>query len=159
MLKIPNPFRVAVSCNADYGCILPFNYVPKHVKAGEPVLALANYFLTYAPIEGLNQPAYVVPDSMEIWDTPAEIRTRVATLKCGDQVQALGHFRDWTHVRTLDGKEGWVNDAGLMNAGSMKRKGVCAQKSPICPRRPEAMRPMRTISISSLHAKLRLWPK
>ena len=42
--------------------------------------------------------------------------TQVATLQSGDQVQALGHFRDWVHVRMLDGQEGWVSDDGLMNA-------------------------------------------
>ena len=91
------------------------NYVPTHLKAGEPVFALANYFLTYAPIQSLNQPAYVVPESVKVWDTPAEIRMQVTTLRSGEQVQALGHFRDWTHVRTLDGRQGWVLDAGLMN--------------------------------------------
>jgi hypothetical protein len=92
------------------------HYVPKHVKAGEPVLAFADYFLTYVPIQVLNQPAYVVPDSVKVWDTPAEIRLQVATLQSGDQVQALGRFRDWTHVRTAGGQEGWVSHDGLMNA-------------------------------------------
>ncbi len=98
------------------GAYYLLHYVPKHVKAGEPVLALASYFLTYAPIQGLNQPAYVVPEAVKVWDTPAEIRMQVATLQSGDQVQALGRFRDWTHVRTLSGQEGWVNAGGLMNA-------------------------------------------
>jgi hypothetical protein len=80
------------------------------------MLALANYFLTYAPIQGLNETAYVVPDSLEVWDTPAEIRTRLATLKSGELVHALGYFRYWTHVRTVNGQEGWVSKDGLMNA-------------------------------------------
>ncbi len=67
-------------------------YVPKHLRAGEPVLTLGNYFLTYAPIQGANHIAYVVPDSLGVWDTPAVIRTRDATLKSGEQVRALGHF-------------------------------------------------------------------
>jgi hypothetical protein len=92
------------------------HYVPKHVKAGEPVLALANYFLTYAPIQEANQPAFVLPDAAQVWDTPAEIRVQVATLRCGDEVQALGHFRDWTHVRTQAGEEGWISDDELMSA-------------------------------------------
>ncbi len=100
------------------GAYYLFLYVPKHVKAGQPVLALASYFLTYDPIEGLNQPAYVIPDSVKVWDTPAEIRLQVATLQCGDQVKALGRFRDWIHVRTTAGQEGWVKAGGLMNAGS-----------------------------------------
>jgi uncharacterized protein YgiM (DUF1202 family) len=90
-------------------------YVPKHLKAGEPVLALANYFLTYAPIQSVNQRAYVVPDSLEVWDTPAEIRTEVATLKSGEEVRVVGRFRDWAHVRALDDREGWVSDDQLAN--------------------------------------------
>jgi hypothetical protein len=62
-------------------------YIPKHSKAGEPVLALMNYFLTYAPMQPIGEAAYVLPDSLDVWDTPAEIRMRVATLKSGDQVQ------------------------------------------------------------------------
>jgi hypothetical protein len=91
-------------------------YVPKHVKTGEPVVELTNYFLTYAPIEGVNQPAYVLPSSAKVWDTPAEIREQIATLQSGEQVQALGRFRDWTHVRTLAGQDGWVSASDLMNA-------------------------------------------
>lgn len=116
MLKIRALSESLLAITLITGVYYLCNYVPKHVKAGEPILALANHSLTYAPIEGLSQPAYVGPDSVEVWDTPAEIRTRVATLKCGDQVQALGHFRDWTHVRTRDGHEGWMMDAGLMNS-------------------------------------------
>lgn len=98
------------------GAYYLLHYVPRHVKAGEPVVALANYFLTYSPIQDIHQPAYVVSDSIEVWDTPAEIRQQVATLKCGEQVQALGRFRDWTHVRTMGGQGGWVNTNALMNA-------------------------------------------
>jgi hypothetical protein len=89
-------------------------YIPKHSKAGEPVLALMNYFLTYAPMQPIGEAAYVLPDSLNVWDTPAEIRMRVATLKSGDQVYALARFRQWTHVRLLNGRDGWVDADGLM---------------------------------------------
>lgn len=90
-------------------------YVPKHARAGEPVLALANYFLTYAPIQTVNQRAYVLPDSLQLWDTPAEIRTQLAALNSGEEVHVLGRFRGWAHVRTLGGSEGWVGADGLTN--------------------------------------------
>jgi hypothetical protein len=89
-------------------------YVPKHSKAGEPVLALMNYFLTYAPMQPIGEAAYVLPDSLEVWDTPAEIRRQITTLKSGDQAYALARFRQWTHVRLLDGRNGWVDADGLM---------------------------------------------
>jgi len=81
-------------------------YVPKHARAGEPVLALANYLLTYSPIQDLHQTAYVIPESLEVWDTPAVIRARIALLKSGSPVRALGHFRDWTRVRQRPGRLG-----------------------------------------------------
>ena len=93
-------------------------YIPKHSKAGEPVLALMNYFLTYAPMQPIGEAAYVLPDSLEVWDTPAEIRMQIATLKSEDQVYALARFRLWTHVRLLDGRDGWVDKDGLMTAAT-----------------------------------------
>jgi len=91
-------------------------YVPKHSKAGEPVLALKNYFLTYAPMQPISESAYVLPEALPVWDTPAEIRTQIATLKSGEQVYALARFRTWAHVRLLDGRDGWVDKDGLMTA-------------------------------------------
>ena len=115
-VSIRNLSELLLALTLITGAYYLFHYVPQHVKAGEPVLALANYILTYAPIQDLNQPAYVIPNSVRVWDTPAEIRQQVATLHSGDQVQALGRFRNWTHVRTLGGQQGWVNASGLMNA-------------------------------------------
>jgi len=93
-------------------------YIPKHSKAGEPVLALKNYFLTYAPIQPVSESAYVLPDTLGVWDTPAEIRTQIATLKSGDRVHVLARFRTWEHVRLLDGRDGWVDKDGLMTAAT-----------------------------------------
>jgi hypothetical protein len=93
-------------------------YIPKHSKAGEPVLAFKNYFLTYAPMQPLGEAAYVLPDSLGVWDTPAEIRMQIATLKSGDQVYALARFRQWAHVRLLDGRDGWVDKDGLLTAAT-----------------------------------------
>jgi hypothetical protein len=98
------------------GAYYLLGFVPKHIKAGQPVVALANYFLVYAPIQDVNRPAYVIPDSIGVWDTPAEIRVQIATLHSGEELQALGHFRAWTHVRMPNGKEGWTNTDGLMSA-------------------------------------------
>ena len=93
-------------------------YIPKHTKPGEPVLALRNYFLTYAPMEPEGESAYVLPDSLEVFDTPAEIRTQIATLKAGDRVYALARFRVWAYVRLSGGREGWVDKDALMTAAT-----------------------------------------
>lgn len=93
-------------------------YIPKHSKAGEPVLAFMSYFLTYAPLQPIRETAYVLPDTLGVWDTPAEIRMQITTLKSGDRVYALARFRQWAHVRLLDGQEGWVDKDGLMTAAT-----------------------------------------
>jgi len=116
ILKMRTLYESLLAVTLITGAYYLLRYVPKHLKAGEPVVALANYFLTYAPIQAVNQPAYVVPDLVIVWDSPAEIRMKLATLKCGDQVQALGRFRSWTHIRMLDGRDGWISTDGLMNA-------------------------------------------
>lgn len=114
-MKSRTLFELLLTATLGCGAYYLFIYVPKYVKVGEPVVALANYFLTYAPIQEANEPAYVVPDSLELWDTPAEIRSQVATLKSGEEGRLLGHFRDWAHVQAFDGRDGWVSDNGLMN--------------------------------------------
>jgi len=93
-------------------------YVPRHSKAGEPVLAFMSYFLTYSPTQPILESAYVLPDSLAVWDTPAEIRTQISTLKSGDRVYALARFRHWTHVRLLNRYDGWVDNEGLMTAAT-----------------------------------------
>jgi hypothetical protein len=117
-LKIRSIFALLLFATLVTSSYYLFIYIPKHCKAGEPVLALAGYFLTYSPIQALNQAAYVVPDSLAVWDTPAEIRDQVCTLESGDKVQAVGHFRVWTHVRTCNGQDGWVDKAGLMDSAT-----------------------------------------
>jgi hypothetical protein len=105
-----------------------FFYIPRHSRAGEPVLALADYFLTYSPIGHLDQTEFVVPDSLDVWDTPAEIRTRIASLTLGTPVRALGRFRGWTHVRMLGGQEGWVGDEGLMTAATHRKEQLLTEE-------------------------------
>jgi uncharacterized protein YgiM (DUF1202 family) len=95
-----------------------FFYIPKHAKAGEPVLALLDYVLTYAPIEKANEPAYILPDSLEVWNTPALIRRKIHVLKAGEEVRLLGQFRTWAHVRIPNGGEGWVRADGLLSAAA-----------------------------------------
>ena len=93
-------------------------YVPKHSKAGEPVLAFMSYFLTYSPLQPIRESAYVLPETLGVWDSPAEIRMQIATLKSGDRVYALARFRTWAHVRLLNGQDGWVDKDGLMTAAT-----------------------------------------
>ena len=117
-MKVRTPLLVVLVVTLLSAAYYLLIYIPKHTKPGEPVLAFRNYFLTYAPMQPEGESAYVLPDSLAVWDTPAEIRTQIATLKSGDQVYALARFRLWAHVRLPDGREGWVDKDGLMTAAT-----------------------------------------
>jgi hypothetical protein len=60
--------------------------------------------------------AYVLPDSLEVVDTPAEIRLAVASVKAGDQVQVLLRARNWAKVELADGRTGWVECKDLVDS-------------------------------------------
>lgn len=115
-LKCRTLFELLLAAVLVAGAYYLFIYVPKHAKPGEPVVALSNYFLTYAPIERVHGSAYVLPDTLDLWDTPAEIRNEVGKLNSGEEVRVLGRFRDWAHVREAGGREGWVSTDGLMDS-------------------------------------------
>ena len=117
-MKVRTPLLVVLIVTLLLAAYYLLIYIPKHTEPGEPVLALRNYFLTYAPMEPEGESVYVLPDSLEVFDTPAEIRTQIATLKAGDHVYALARFRVWAHVRLSGGREGWVDKDALMTAAT-----------------------------------------
>jgi len=77
----------------------------------------AYYYLAYRPRHPVpTEAAYVLPDSAAVFDTPAEIRTRIATLKEGDRVEVLSRGHDWAHVRLGDRVTGYVELRNLIDA-------------------------------------------
>ena len=60
--------------------------------------------------------AYVLPASLTVVDTPAQIRIPVGTLKSGEQVEVLGRARNWVQIRLPGGRTGWVEAASLIDA-------------------------------------------
>jgi hypothetical protein len=60
--------------------------------------------------------AYVLPTSLEVVDTPAEIRLAVESVKAGDQVQVLLRTRNWAKVKLADGHTGWVECKDLLDS-------------------------------------------
>jgi hypothetical protein len=60
--------------------------------------------------------AYVLPSSLEVVDTPAEIRLAVESVKAGDQVQVLLRARNWAKVKLADGHTGWVECKDLLDS-------------------------------------------
>jgi hypothetical protein len=60
--------------------------------------------------------AYVLPSSLEVVDTPAEIRLAVESVKAGDQVKVLLRTRNWAKVELADGRVGWVESKDLLDS-------------------------------------------
>lgn len=58
----------------------------------------------------------MVPQSLAVVDTPAEVRTIVDTLKSGDRVEVLARTPNWARVRLADGRVGWVEEKALLDS-------------------------------------------
>jgi len=79
--------------------------------------AAAYYFLVYRPRHlALGEAAYVLPASLPVFDTPAEIRSQIATLKEGDQVEVISRTHNWARVRCGNGRIGYVEMRNLIDA-------------------------------------------
>ena len=65
--------------------------------------------------------AYVLPESVGVVDSPAEIRLGVTDLKQGDRVEILDRTRNWSKVRLEDGRVGWVESTDLVDGSSYEK--------------------------------------
>lgn len=70
--------------------------------------------------DSTSQSAYVLPESLEVVDTPSEIRLAVESVKAGDEVQVLLRTGDWTKVKLADGRTGWVEGKDLLDSETYK---------------------------------------
>jgi hypothetical protein len=64
----------------------------------------------------VGEAAYVLPESVVLVDTPAEVRITVGSLRSGDRVEILARTRNWARVRTADGLTGWVEAKDLLDS-------------------------------------------
>lgn len=82
----------------------------------------AYYFLVYAPAHDIPpEVAYVLPSSVTVVDTPAEIRLEIAKVKSGEKIQVLDRTHSWAHVSLADGKTGWLELKDLLDSGTYER--------------------------------------
>jgi uncharacterized protein YgiM (DUF1202 family) len=60
--------------------------------------------------------AYVLSPTVQVVDTPAEVRLVVGSLKSGDKVDILKRTRNWAQIRTADNLTGWVELKDLLDS-------------------------------------------
>jgi hypothetical protein len=65
--------------------------------------------------------AYVLPESVQVFDSSAEIRLRVASLGEGDRVEVLQRTPNWARVRMEDGRTGWLEADQLLDGASYEK--------------------------------------
>lgn len=76
----------------------------------------AYYFLVYRPgHRSAQEVAYILPTTVNIVDSRAEIHSVVGRLKNGDRVEVLSREGDWARVRLASGAEGWTEAQDLMD--------------------------------------------
>jgi len=59
---------------------------------------------------------YVLPPSIQVVDTPAEVRIVVGSLKSGERVDITHRTRNWAQIRTADNLTGWVENKDLLDS-------------------------------------------
>ncbi len=77
----------------------------------------AYYYFVYRPARNLPVEAgYVLPPSVQVVDTPAEVRIVVGSLKSGERVEIIKRTRNWAQIRTSESLTGWVENSNLLDS-------------------------------------------
>jgi uncharacterized protein YgiM (DUF1202 family) len=77
----------------------------------------AYYYFVYRPAQTLPVEAgYVLPPSIQVVDTPAEVRIVVGSLKSGERIEITKRTRNWAQIRTPDNLTGWVENKDLLDS-------------------------------------------
>ncbi len=79
-------------------------------------LGAGYYFLIYRPAHRPPIDAgYVLPATLQVVDTPAEVRLVVDTLSHGDRVEIYKRTRNWAQIKSADNISGWVENKDLLD--------------------------------------------
>jgi len=77
----------------------------------------AYYYFVYRPAHLFSYDVgYVLPASVRVVDTPAEVRMVVGSLKSGERVEITKRTRNWAQIRTADDLTGWVENSVLLDS-------------------------------------------
>jgi hypothetical protein len=75
------------------------------------------YYFVYRPAHRpVVEVSYVLPSTIQVVDTPAEVRIVVGTLTSGDRVEIITRTRNWTRIESADGIRGWVESKDLLDS-------------------------------------------
>ena len=97
------------------------------------VICIAAY-LRFHRSKPVLEVAYAGNRQVILWDSSAEIREAIGTLKYGDRLDVLDHFQQQTRVRTTAGLLGWVAQSDLMSVDlwqKMQDLEAMAKASPV----------------------------
>jgi len=85
--------------------------------------ALAVYVrFVYLPAHRVTgEAAYVLPRTLEVVDTTAEIRSVLGRLQAGDQVRVVARTAHWSKVLLPGNQTGWVETKYLLDAATYRR--------------------------------------
>ncbi|HMD84247.1 MAG TPA: SH3 domain-containing protein [Terriglobia bacterium] len=80
-------------------------------------MASAYYYFVYRPAHAVPvEVGYVLPPSVQVVDTPAEVRIVVGSLRSGERVEITKRTRNWAQIRTSDNLTGWVENKDLLDS-------------------------------------------
>ena len=74
------------------------------------------YIFIYRPSHTALEVRYVLPASVPLMDSSAEVRAQIGELHSDERIEILSSTRNWAHVRTKDGRQGWVESKNLLDA-------------------------------------------
>jgi uncharacterized protein YgiM (DUF1202 family) len=67
--------------------------------------------------------AYVVPSSVDVADSPAQVHSTLASLKSGERVGVVSRTAHWVCIRLADGRTGWVEAKALLDSATQQKAG------------------------------------
>jgi hypothetical protein len=82
---------------------------------------VAFYLWQRKPPAGASEFAYILPESVPLNDSAAEVRLEITRLHHGERVGILSRTAHWARVETAEGQVGWVEQENLIGASAFEK--------------------------------------
>jgi len=80
------------------------------------------YRLIYSPSHAIQgEAAYVLPQSLDIMDTTAQVRSVIGHLRAGDRVDVIARTAHWSKLNLAGKGTGWVESKYLLDGATYQR--------------------------------------